>query len=144
MASPSLIQVVEIWQLNQLPIDPEERQIVSFLDDMLCTMSDCARQFKHAIKLFDHAAFLYQSTVSHSRVGAFSMTPEQQMFFAWQLIAAHDGAIVLYNFAEASEAIAASLNQVKNIPTNSRLFRTARKDFLKYFPDLKGIRHSVA
>lgn len=107
--------------------------------------------FGHAVHLFDHCLSLeHQLNEAEDSLPAGSpharaLRDQAQVVGGWSFIAARDGAMSIYHFAQCLEASV----MLRNYPrlrqsVDHRATRTARKLFASQFPHYRNIRHSIA
>ena len=68
-----------------------------------------------------------------------------QVYSAWKRTACRDSAMAMFNFERGMNAIKSSLADVADLLrlVDHQKLKTAEKLFKSYFPDFKGLRHSV-
>ena len=135
-------------QLNQLPLDKDERFQALLIETTLLSLQAYTDDFLAAVNLFDYINLAARTP----KVTAPLVFAPKSMFFtrdqavAWACIAGRDGAITLYNFREAMQAIRSSINHVPSLKKVIKhdLCRSAVRAFEKYFPHVEDMRHAVA
>ena len=70
---------------------------------------------------------------------------QKELHSAWRITACRDSSIIMFNFERTMNAIKASLIDVPELMrlVDHDLLRKAEKLFRSYFPDFKGLRHTV-
>lgn len=132
----------------------EEDEAARQLLDILCHLTNYVKEFQAALKLFDFAEFEIDSvsTQKDTQLQLSIMINQEhnnkiQLLMQWQLIAARDGAITIFNFGKTLEA--ANKILFKSCPTWSNIIvkseiKSASKLWKINFPDFIGIRDTVA
>lgn len=132
---------------NRIP--ESEHPALLHLIELLGSLGQYERRFKHALLLFDLCANENHNLASQVEAGELSfahLDAATNTLSGWQMIAAREGAMAIYHFGHALIAIAAGLNTCPTLMTfvDHAAFRLARKRFEAAYPKYDAIRHVVS
>jgi hypothetical protein len=115
-----------------------EREAAAHISIAAFQLAIFANQFRAALHLFDFTTDCEAQTLAFRN--------PQWRFEEWRLTAARDGAMAIYHFGKAMEAIMACLNECPTILALVRRddLRKARKLLRKHFPRFESVRHAIA
>jgi hypothetical protein len=124
-------------------VSANERPIASHIETLLDMLDQFIGHFESAVTLFHQVRYIKANIPRE---------PVQEWFDAsqrcsgWTFVAARDGAISIYNFAECVEALKEQIHhssEIKSLVSKAAL-RDATKEFQRAFRSYEGLRHTVA
>jgi hypothetical protein len=122
--------------LNLAARVPASEEAANHIENQLFMLSQHANEFGAAVSLFEILMHRESTSTDHD---------EKITLLAWELVAARDGTVTIYNFAECMEGIKEQLH------ANSGLkglvdwveIRSITKEFNSKFPSYEQLRHGV-
>lgn len=135
-------------------LSKEEDEAARKLFDSFLNLTNYVKEFQAALNLFDFAeseiGSVYNQKATEPQLSMLIMPGQNnklQLLMQWQLIAARDGAITIFNFGKTLEA--ANKILFKSCPTWSNIIvkseiGSAFSLWKSNFADFVGIRHTVA
>lgn len=117
-------------------VPKEDREVALHVDRELTLLCCYADELGAAISLFQTLKAQLSTTKDREL---------KRQLHSWQSVAARDGAVTIFNFAECMEGIKEQLHATPSLKAlvDWREVRSIGKDFKIAFPDTEKLRHAV-
>jgi len=123
--------------------------VVDHLSLIVSQPTSYAEDFQDALSLFDYCHEQRSVFISLGEEDELAKAWQREFFSrlsSWQLVAARDGAMSIFQFGESMKFIKAGVHMAPSLSVmiDSEAWKSANRRFKKDFPRFEAMRHAVA